>query len=74
MTGDGGFFLNVAELYTAAQEKLDAPDPEFSAEMLLSMLAGHDRLKRLFAVPPGAETEAARVARIVDLFLKAHQR
>jgi hypothetical protein len=42
--------------------------------MLLSMLAGHDRLKRLFAVPPGAETEAARVARIVDLFLKAHQR
>jgi hypothetical protein len=54
--------------------KLDAPDPEFSAEMLLSMLAGHDRLKRLFAVPPAAEGETARVARIVDLFLKAHQR
>ena len=64
----------VRRLAEFLQAKLDAPDPEFSAEMLLSMLAGHDRLKRLFAVPPGAETEAARVARIVDLFLKAHQR
>jgi hypothetical protein len=41
--------------------------------MFLSMLAGHDRLKRLFAVPPGAESEAARTARIVDLFLRVHQ-
>lgn len=55
------------------QQKLDVPDPEFAAEMLLSMLSGHDRLKRLFAVPPGAESEAARTARIVDCFLKAHQ-
>ena len=39
--------------------------------MLLSMLAGHDRLKRLFAVAPGAESEAARTARIVDSFLRA---
>jgi VanZ family protein len=42
--------------------------------MLLSMLAGLDRMKRLFAVPPGPESESARAARIVDLFLKAHQR
>ncbi len=54
--------------------RLAVADPEFSAEMLLSMLAGLDRMKRLFAVPPGPETEAARAARIVDLFLKAHQR
>jgi TetR/AcrR family transcriptional repressor of mexJK operon len=54
--------------------RLEVSDPEFSAEMLLSMLAGLDRMKRLFAVPPGPETEAARAARIVDLFLKAHQR
>lgn len=53
--------------------KLDAPDPEFSAEMLMSMLAGVDRMKRLFAVLPGAESETARATRIVDLFLKAHQ-
>jgi TetR/AcrR family transcriptional regulator, mexJK operon transcriptional repressor len=63
----------VRRLAAFLQEKLGAADPEFSAEMLLSMLTGHDRLKRLFAVPPGAEREAARTARIVDLFLKAHQ-
>jgi TetR/AcrR family transcriptional repressor of mexJK operon len=55
------------------QQKLNVPDPEFAAEMFLSMLTGHDRLKRLFAVPPGAESEAARTARIVDLFLKAQR-
>ena len=55
------------------KQRIDAPDPQFSAEMLLSMLAGLDRMKRLFAVPPGPE-EAARAARIVDLFLKAHQK
>jgi TetR/AcrR family transcriptional repressor of mexJK operon len=64
----------VRRLAEFLKQKLDAPDPEFSAEMLLSMLAGHDRLKRLFAVPAAAEGETARVARIVDLFLKAHQR
>lgn len=57
----------------SAAGKLAVPDPEFSAEMLLSMLAGHDRLKRLFAVPPGAQSEAKRTARIVDCFLRAHQ-
>jgi TetR/AcrR family transcriptional repressor of mexJK operon len=63
----------VRRLAAFLEEKLGAADPEFSAEMLLSMLTGHDRLKRLFAVSPGAEREAARTARIVDLFLKAHQ-
>jgi TetR/AcrR family transcriptional repressor of mexJK operon len=64
----------VRRLAEFLKQKLDAPDPEFSAEMLLSMLAGLDRMKRLFAVPPGPESESARAARIVDLFLKAHQR
>jgi TetR/AcrR family transcriptional repressor of mexJK operon len=63
----------VRRLAAFLEEKLGAADPEFSAEMLLYILTGHDRLKRLFAVPPGAEREAARTARIVDLFLKAHQ-
>jgi TetR/AcrR family transcriptional regulator, mexJK operon transcriptional repressor len=62
----------VRQLAAFLKEKLDVPDPEFSAEMLLSMLTGHDRLKRLFAVPAGRESEAKRTARIVDLFLKAH--
>jgi TetR/AcrR family transcriptional regulator, mexJK operon transcriptional repressor len=64
----------VRSLAAFLEQKLGAPDPEFSAEIFLSMLSGHDRLKRLFAVPAGPETEAARTARIVDLFLKAHQR
>jgi hypothetical protein len=55
-------------------EKLELEDPVFAAEMLLSMLTGHDRLKRLFAVPPGGEGEAKRTERIVDTFLKAFQR
>ena len=63
----------VRRLANFLRQKLNAPDPEFAAEMLLSMLTGHDRLKRLFAVRSGPETEAARTARIVDLFLKAHQ-
>lgn len=62
----------VRQLALYLKEKLNVPDPEFSAEMLLSMLTGHDRLKRLFAVPAGGESEAKRAARIVDLFLKAH--
>ena len=64
----------VRRLAAFLEQKLDAPDPEFAAEMFLSMLTGHDRLKRLFAVPPGPESEAARSARIVDLFLRAHQK
>jgi len=56
------------------KDRLGAPDPQFSAEMLLSMLTGHERLRRLFGVAPAAESEAARTARIVDLFLKAHSR
>ena len=63
----------VRRLAAFLQQKLNLPDPEFAAEMLLSMLTGHDRLKRLFAVAPGAESEAARTARIVDLFLRAYQ-
>jgi TetR/AcrR family transcriptional repressor of mexJK operon len=54
--------------------KLELEDPVFAAEMLLSMLTGHDRLKRLFAVPPGGEGEAKRTERIVDTFLRAFQR
>jgi TetR/AcrR family transcriptional regulator, mexJK operon transcriptional repressor len=63
----------VRRLAQFLKQKLDAPDPEFSAEMLMSMLAGVDRMKRLFAVPPGPESETARATRIVDVFLKAHQ-
>ena len=61
----------VRRLAEFLSQKLELADPEFAAEMLLSMLTGHDRLKRLFAVLPSAESEAKRTARIVDCFLKA---
>ena len=64
----------VRRLADYLKDKLGAPDPQFSAEMLLSMLTGHERMRRLFGVPPAAGSEAARTARIVDLFLKAHSR
>jgi TetR/AcrR family transcriptional repressor of mexJK operon len=48
-------------------------DPELAAEMLLSMLAGQDRIKRLFGVPRSTESEIHRSTRIVDCFLRAYQ-
>lgn len=56
------------------ERELAPEDPEFAAEMFLSMLTGHDRLKRLFNVPATAESEARRCARIVDAFLKAFRK
>jgi TetR/AcrR family transcriptional repressor of mexJK operon len=50
---------------------LRAEDPQFAAELLLSMLAGHERVKRLYGVNGKSETEDKRVARIVDNFLRA---
>jgi TetR/AcrR family transcriptional repressor of mexJK operon len=46
-------------------------DPRFAAEIFLGMLVGHDRIKRLFAVPLADEREPARTERIVDCFLRA---
>ena len=51
--------------------RLRREDPRFAAELLLGMLVGHDRIKRLFGVPLAAESESERTARIVDCFLKA---
>jgi TetR/AcrR family transcriptional repressor of mexJK operon len=51
--------------------RLRRDDPELAAELLLGMLVGQDRIKRLFGVPCN-ESEAHRAARIVDCFLKAY--
>ena len=48
--------------------------PRFAAELLLGMLAGHDRIKRLFGVTDKGESEARRTARIVDCFLRVYQK
>jgi TetR/AcrR family transcriptional repressor of mexJK operon len=57
-----------------AAGELRRDDAHFSAEMLLSMLAGLDRMKRLFSVNDEEESEAHRTARIVDCFLRAYQK
>jgi TetR/AcrR family transcriptional repressor of mexJK operon len=54
----------------AGQLQRDAAEP--AAELLLGMLVGHDRVKRLFGVAPSAESETGRAARIVDCFLRAY--
>ncbi len=53
--------------------KLKRDDPAFAAELLLGMLVGHDRMKRLFGVPSQNGADAERSARIVDAFLRAYQ-
>ena len=49
--------------------RLRRADPEFAAELLLGMLVGQDRLKRLFGVVPAKAK--GRAEAIVDCFLRA---
>jgi len=51
--------------------RLRHDDPQLAAELLLGMVVGHDRIKRLFGIALSAETEPRRAARIVDCFLRA---
>ena len=53
------------------QGVLRREDPEFAAELLLGMLVGQERIKRLFGGPAQTEAEPRRAARIVDCFLRA---
>jgi TetR/AcrR family transcriptional regulator, mexJK operon transcriptional repressor len=56
-----------------AAGRLRRDDPRFAAELLLGMLVGHERVKRLFGVArfDGAGN-ARRTARIVDSFLRIY--
>ena len=53
--------------------ELRRDDPVPAAELLLGMLVGHDRVKRLFGVALD-EGDARRAARVVDCFLRAYQK
>ncbi|HET7363433.1 MAG TPA: TetR/AcrR family transcriptional regulator [Burkholderiales bacterium] len=57
--------------------ELRRDDPQFAAELLLGMLAGHDRIKRLFGVERTNGTNSgaddARSRQIIDCFLRAYQ-
>ncbi|HEX7053358.1 MAG TPA: TetR/AcrR family transcriptional regulator [Burkholderiales bacterium] len=55
-----------------AAGKLRRDDPQFAAELFLSMLAGQERVRRLYGLN-GAEGESRRVPRIVDCFLRAYR-
>jgi len=53
--------------------ELRRDDPQFAAELLLGMLAGHDRIKRLFGVERPNGPDDARSRQIVECFLRAYQ-
>lgn len=67
----GELIDRVAAILGASELEVD--DPHFAAEMLLGMLAGQDRIKRLFGVRSSPKGERERAARIVDRFLRAYQ-
>lgn len=74
--GLGKMLKRLAEFLRAAMDEghLRRDDPDFAAEMLLSMLAGMDRARLLFGVDNPAYDEAARVQAIVDGFLRMFAR
>jgi TetR/AcrR family transcriptional repressor of mexJK operon len=53
--------------------RLRRDDPQFAAELLLGMLVGHDRIKRLFGVLSRNGSDAGRSAQIIDCFLRAYK-
>jgi TetR/AcrR family transcriptional repressor of mexJK operon len=53
--------------------RLRRDDPQFAAELLLGMLVGQDRIKRLFGVEPRNGSDVARSTHIIDCVLRAYQ-
>ena len=52
--------------------ELRRDEPQFAAELLLGMLTGQDRIKRLFCVLDRADPDSQHTARIVECFLRAY--
>jgi TetR/AcrR family transcriptional repressor of mexJK operon len=71
--GPGETAARLAEYLEKAMAagRLRRDDPRFAAELLMSMLTGLDRIKRLYGVTR-FESDARRAARIVDRFLMAY--
>ena len=72
--GAGEMVRRLAGVLKGAMKRgeLRRDDPKFAAELFLSMLAGQERVRRLYGLN-GAEAESRRVPRIVDCFLRAYQ-
>jgi TetR/AcrR family transcriptional repressor of mexJK operon len=47
-------------------------DPQFAAELFISMLVGVDRTKRLYGMSRSGGNDAHRAARIVDCFMRTY--
>ena len=71
--GAGATVGRLAERLGAAMRagRLRREEPRFAAELLLGMLAGQDRIKRLYGMDGGARGERRQVTRTVDCFLRA---
>src|SRR5712671_4420035 len=73
--GPGETARGLAEFLGKAMSagRLREDDPQFAAELLLGMLVGHDRIKRVYGVAKFANGgDAPRAARIVDCFLRMY--
>lgn len=73
--GPGRMTARLASFVGRAMDQgaLRRDDPVFAAEMLLSMLSGIDRTRRLCGAQPASpEQESVRVASIVNCFLAAY--
>jgi TetR/AcrR family transcriptional repressor of mexJK operon len=70
--GLGKMLKRVAEFLRTAMEEgqLRRDDPDFAAEMLLSMLAAMERARMLFGVPNPPHDETQRVKKVIDGFLR----
>jgi TetR/AcrR family transcriptional regulator, mexJK operon transcriptional repressor len=72
--GSAGVLVQrLAEYLGKAMESgcLRRDDPELAAELLLGMLVGQDRIKRLFGIVPDGKEER-RVTGMIDCFLRAY--
>jgi TetR/AcrR family transcriptional repressor of mexJK operon len=71
----GEMVRRLAAVLDAAMKagRLRREDPQFAAELLLGMLTGHDRIKRLCGIARPEEREPERTERIVDCFLRTYQ-
>jgi TetR/AcrR family transcriptional repressor of mexJK operon len=73
--GPGETARGLAEFLDKAMSggRLRKDDPQFAAELLLGMLVGHERIKRVYGVARFANgSDTRRATRIVDCFLRMY--
>lgn len=73
--GLGNMQRRLAAILARAMQtgQLRHDDPDFAADMLISMLTGQDRIRRLFGIASDEEHSDDRAQRIVDFFLRTFE-